>query len=92
MMEVADQALKLLQRSTDPVSDIKRSSAYWIPLQWLYCKFLTERAIPPLEQIRQEQKRIYWNEVKNIKKDLWVKKWMCQSLYLWDSIKDIIDG
>ena len=52
-----DLTLSLLQKSPDPVSDILRSSAYWIPLQMLYVELVRNKDLTPLSDLNYDQKK-----------------------------------
>jgi hypothetical protein len=88
MIEVADQALLLLKNSSDPYSDIKRSSCYWIPLQWLYVRMIENKDLVRLSELDKREKVKYWSLVKNLKKDKAVKIMMAQAIYTWDNLKN----
>lgn len=86
MIDVADQALNQLKKSSDPYSDIKRTSAYWCPLQWLYCELVKNKDLVPISEIEKRKKVFYWSQVKEEKK--WKRICICQALYTWDYLKD----
>jgi len=87
MINVADQALNLLKKSSDPYSDIKRSSCYWIPLQWLYVRLIENKDLTRLTELPKGEKEKYWNQVKDLERDKSVKIMMAQALYTWDFVK-----
>jgi len=91
MMKAADIALSLLRKSVDPVADIKRSSCYWQPLQWLYLRFAEHNELIRLSELDKRQQARYWSEVKNLEEKQWKKISICQAIYLWDKLKDL-DG
>ena len=87
MINVADQALTLLKNSPDPYEDIKRSSAYWIPLQWLYVRMIENKDLTRLTELPKDKKEKYWNQVKDLEKHQATKIMMAQALYTWDFVK-----
>ena len=89
MINVADQALNLLKKSSDPYSDIKRSSCYWIPLQWLYCELVKNKDLVPLIELDEKKQAEGWGQVKDLEKHRAVKIMVWQALYTWDFAKEI---
>ena len=77
-----DLVLSLLKKSPDPIKDILRSSAYYLPLQMLYCDLVKNKDLVPLSELPEGEKRKYWNQVPEGKH--YVKIWMCQSLYVYN--------
>jgi hypothetical protein len=86
MIDVADKALLLLKSSPDPYSDIKRSSCYWIPLQWLYIELVKNKDLVPISEIEETKKVFYWSQVVEPKR--WKRICICQALYTWDNLKN----
>ena len=62
-----------LSKVSDPVEKICSSSAYWIPLQWLYERMVENKDLAPLAELPIEDKKRYWNMVKHLDKDRFVK-------------------
>ena len=79
-----DLVLSLLKKSPDPIKDILRSSAYYLPLQMLYCDLVKNKDLVPLSELPEEEKRKYWSMVVEKEKPGYVKIWMCQSLYVYN--------
>lgn len=81
-----DTAIELLRKSTDPVGDILRTSAYWIPLQFVYVQMAKNSDILRLADLPKETKLKYWGMV-NPAWEQWKKITVIQALYVWDEIK-----
>lgn len=81
-----DMALDLLSKSPDPVADILRTSAYWIPLQFVYVEMVKIKSIEPIASLPRDEKMKYWGKVAGLKKDKIVKVWVCQALYVYESL------
>ena len=77
-----DLVLSLLKKSPDPIKDILRSSAYYLPLQMLYCDLVKNKDLVPLSELPEQEKRKYWSLVPEGKP--YVKIWMSQSLYVYN--------
>jgi len=80
-----DHAITVLQTSPDPHERIINSSAYWIPLQWLYVRMVENKYLIPLSEISKEQKERYWN-LSSVKKEQWSRICICQALYVYENI------
>lgn len=78
-------AIDLLSKSKDPVSDILRSSAYWIPLQFVYVEMCRNKDLTRLSELPKERKQEYWKMVCS-DWEQWKKITLCQALYVWDFI------
>ncbi len=81
-----DEVLSALKKSPDPISDILRSAAYFIPLQMLYCDLVKNKDLKPLSELSETEKRDYWNLVAGKDEPQHVKIWKCQSLYVYNWI------
>ena len=82
-----DLTLSLLKKSSDPISDILRTSAYWIPLQMLYVELVKNKDIIQISDLYPEQKEKYWSLVKDLDKDKWAKISIAQALYTYETYK-----
>lgn len=82
-----DRAISLLTASADPESDILRTSAYWIPLQFVYAAMVRNGDLSEMVHIDKERKIYYWSKVRGLKKDKTVRVMIAQALYVWDEIK-----
>lgn len=81
-----DMAIDLLSKSPDPHADIIRTSAYWIPLQFVYVEMVKNGDLVRLSDLPKEVKIDYWNKV-NYGWEKWKKITVIQALYVWDEIK-----
>lgn len=82
-----DEALRLLSLSTDPVADILRTSAYWIPLQFVYVEMIKNRDLIRLSELPVEKKTELWNLVKGFDWPQWKKVTAAQAVYVYRFIK-----
>jgi len=83
MMIPFDLTLSLLQSSPDPISDILRSSAYWIPLQLLYVELVRNKDLVPLSDLTYDEKEKYWNMTEG---EQWKRISLCQAIYTYESL------
>lgn len=81
-----DTAIDLLSKSPDPHADILRSSAYWIPLQFVYEQMVRNKDLDRLSDLPRDRKVKYWAMVAPGWQQ-WKKITVCQALYVWDEIK-----
>jgi len=81
-----DLTLSLLQKSPDPVGDILRSSAYWIPLQMLYVELVRNKDLTPLSDLTYDEKEKYWNMTEG---EQWKRISLCQALYTYESLNKL---
>jgi hypothetical protein len=82
-----DEALTELAKVSNPIETIISSSAYWVPLQWLYVKIAENKEITPLSELPKQEKERYWRMVVNLEKPKWVKISIAQSLYIYEFVK-----
>lgn len=87
MIPAFDLALSELKKVNDPLSKICSSSAYWIPLQWVYSEMVRNKDLVSLSELGKEEKGRYWDMVKNLEKDKWAKIMIAQSLYVYENLK-----
>lgn len=79
-----DLAISELKKASDPVAKICGSSAYWIPLQWVYSEMVKNKDMVMLSMLPAKEKKRFWDLVKNLDKDKWVKVMICQSIYVYE--------
>lgn len=79
-----DLAISELKKAPDPISKICGSSAYWIPLQWVYSEMVKNKDMVMLSMLPAKEKQRFWDLVKNLDKDKWVKVMICQSIYVYE--------
>jgi hypothetical protein len=89
MINATNMAIELLSKETDYYQKICSSSAYWIPLQWLYVRMVENNDLTRLTDLPKEEKEMYWSFVKEIEKPKWAKIMVVQALYVYDQIKQI---
>lgn len=82
-----DAALNELKKVPYPEDKIIKSSAYWIPLQWVYVRMVENKDLTPLSDLSKEHKLRYWNQVKELKAQQWKKICLAQALYVYEVIK-----
>lgn len=82
-----DLTLSLLKNSSDPINDILRTSAYWIPLQMLYVELVKNKDLVPISEISSEEKNKYWLMVKELEKPMWAKVSIVQAIYTYETYK-----
>ena len=87
-----DYVLSQLKKSPDPISDILRSAAYFLPLQLLYCDLVKNKDLKPLVDLSNEEKQSYWSLVVEKEDPKYVKIWKCQSLYVYNWLNNPTDG
>lgn len=84
-----EQTLTALSKTPFPVEKICSSSAYWIPLQWLYVRMIENKDLIPISSLPKEKKLEYWNLVLKLRPDKsqrWVRIMMCQAIYVYDNL------
>lgn len=88
MITVLNQALDLLKTEPDPLKKICSSSAYWIPLVWLYDEMKKNRDIEIISELKEEVKKEYWKLVcqERPEKDRFVKVLMVQALHAYQKV------
>lgn len=92
MISTLDKSLELLSKEKEPQVKICSSSAYWIPLQWLYDKMVINKDLDPLNKIEVKEKQRLWKIAKeqrpdkNNQKDRWVLVMLCQALYVYSTL------
>ena len=93
MIPTLDKALELLSKEKDPQVKICSSSAYWIPLQWLYDKMVINKDLEPLQNIDPAEKQRLWKIAKeqrpdkNNISDRWVLVMVCHDLHVYEKVK-----
>lgn len=90
-----DKALDHLKKSSDPIGEIMRTSAYLFPMQWLYVKMCQEvvnletkeKALKWISETDAETKNKYWILVKEKDWPRYKKIWAMQAVYCFDNLK-----
>jgi hypothetical protein len=82
-----DMAISLLQKSTDPVSDILRTSAYWIPLQFVYVQMVKNKDLQPWSDLPKETRMEHWR-MTDRDWPQWKRITLCQSIYVWNNLNE----
>lgn len=80
-----DTALDLLSRSKDPVADILRTSAYWIPLQFVYVQFVRNKELIALSDLPKHEKSRLW-AMTDSSWEQWKRITVCQAIYVYESL------
>lgn len=90
MIDVADKALFLLSKESDPLKKICSSSCYWMPLQWLYDRLRANKDITPISDLPYETKLNYWTIVSKERpdKDKFIKIMICQALHCYEVVRN----
>lgn len=60
----------------------------WCPFQLLYTEMIKRKEITPLSELSIEEKRKYWDKVKDLECPKYRKIWVCQALYLYELITE----
>lgn len=84
-----------LEKAKDVIADLKITDRQriielmWCPLQLIYVELVKSKDITRLADLEPTKKLAYWKEVclKNPESSKWKKIWICQALYVYDSIK-----
>lgn len=84
MTPAFDLAISELKKAADPVVKICGSSAYWIPLQWVYSEMVKNKDMVMLSMLPAKEKQRYWDMVKNLDKPKWVKVQVAQAIYVYE--------
>lgn len=91
MIDCIDMALAELKKTDRPEVKICSSSAYWIPLQWLYDKLVKNNDLQRLDKIPADEKQRLWmlaksnRPDKNNFKDRWVLVMICQAIHAYEN-------
>lgn len=90
MIDIADKALSLLSKESDPLKKICSSSCYWMPLQWLYDRLRANKDITPISNLPYETKLNYWTIVSKERpdKDKFIKIMICQALHCYKFVRN----
>lgn len=91
MIDIADKALDLLKQESNPELKICSSSAYWIPLQWLYVRMIENKDLVPISELPEDEKMELWRLVLGLRPDLefqWTKICLVQAVYVFRN-KDV---
>lgn len=89
MISIADKALELLKSESNPELKICSSSAYWIPLQWLYVRMIENKDLVPLVELTREEITELWILVKKFRPDKlerWIRISLMQSIYVFRTL------
>lgn len=87
MIPAFDTAIDLLKKESDPLTKILNSSAYWIPLQWVYVEMIKNKDLVRLSDLEKVERLRFWNLVKDIDGPQWKKIQLAQALYVFENIK-----
>lgn len=82
-----DMALDLLGKSKDPVADIVRSSAYWIPLQFVYGQMVLEKSITPWSFLPKERRMQHWR-MTDRDWEQWKRISVCLAIYVYEELTE----
>lgn len=82
-----DKALDHLKKSSDPIGEIMRTSAYLFPMQWLYTEMCKRGGLTWISQADTVTKNKYWSMVKDKDWPRYKKIWVMQAAYCWDNLK-----
>lgn len=84
MTPAFDLAISELKKASNPIDKIKSSSAYWIPLQWVYSEMVKNKDMVMLSMLPEKEKQRFWDMVKNLDKPKWVKVQVAQAIYVYE--------
>lgn len=87
MIDCIDMALAELKKTDRPDEKICSSSAYWIPLQWLYVRMVENKDLIPLVKLPWAEKQRFWKKVSVLRPDRteqFFKISLCQALYVFE--------
>lgn len=88
MIDCIDKAIELLKAEKEPEVKICSSSAYWIPLQWLYVRMIENKDLVPVSSLPMEEKIRLWRIVtltRPEKKEGWVRIMIVQALFAYEN-------
>lgn len=82
-----EEAIDLLHKAENPVEKILQTSAYWIPMQFVYVQMVKNKDLSRVSELPKEKRVRLWEYVKNKPWPQWKKITVLQSLYVWENIR-----